>query len=325
MAAYDDVFSGSFTSAGSAKFISLPSGADFVEVFVQGDASGSIWANTPPVAGRNRHSLWQAGMASDSALAEQTTGVAGESISVYLSSDGISEVTSSAGLLGPAIAGTQISAANPAVMTITPANAFETGDVVLLEAGPGVTSKQMLGIPWSVTSTGANTYNLGNAFDSSALSAAGPIVAKKVLYPGVFTPYLSYIVALTLGASTTVETSYPHGLSAGQTVRLVVPGPWGSTQLSGQQGVITSVVDAWTFVVAINSSSASAFTFPSVAAAAAGVTFAQVIPIAEDAGTFVGSFTDVNYKGLMLGSAVVGPAGSLVLWRAQKSLKVFTS
>jgi len=60
MAAFDDVFSGSYTSTGAAKFISLPSGADFMEVLVQGDATGNVWANNPAVAGRNKHSYWQA-------------------------------------------------------------------------------------------------------------------------------------------------------------------------------------------------------------------------------------------------------------------------
>lgn len=325
MAAFDEVLSGSYTSTGAAKFISLPCGADVFEVFVQGSAAGDVWANNPAVVGVNRHAFWQAGMAADSALVDQNTAVVGESISQYLSANGILPVQSQASLLGPAVLGTQISAANPAVMTITPADAFNTGDVVLLEAGVGNTSKQMLGIPWSVTKTGANTYTLDNAFDSSALTAAGPIVARKLLYPGVFSPYLSYIVALGLGASTSVTTSYPHGLSVGQSVRLVVPSPWGATALNGQQGVITSVPGSHQFVVAINSSAASAFAFPSVAQAAAGVSWPQVIPFAEDASQFVGSASDNNYKGIIIGSAVCGPAGALVCWRAQKSTKVYSS
>lgn len=324
MAAFDDVFSGSYTSTGAAQLIQLPSGADFFEVLVQGSAAGSVWANNPAVAGVNRHSYWQSGMASDTALAIQNNAVVGGSVSAFVASNGFTPVTSQANLYGPAQAGTDITAAATAVMTITAANAFSTGDVVLLEAGPGNTSKQMLGIPWSVVSTGANTYTLNSAFDSSALTAAGPIVARKLLYPAVFQPYLSYIVALGLGATTTVTTSAPHGLTAGQSVRLVVPAPWGSTQLNGQQGVVLSVTDAWTYVVAINSSAANAFAFPSVAQANQGVTWPQSVPIAEEASQFVGSFLDANYKGMIIGSSVAGPAGALVLWRARKSTKVFT-
>ena len=99
----------------------------------------------------------------------------------------------------------------------------------------------------------------------------------------------------------------------------------GTTQISGQQGIVTAVSDSMTFTVNINSSAASAFVFPTSAQAAAGVTWPQVIPFGDQASSFDLSATDNNFTGLIVGSSVVGPAGALVLWRARHSLKVFTS
>ncbi len=250
--------------------------------------------------------------------------------SVFLSSGGFTPVISAANLLGPAQPGSGITKAGPAVMTLTNANVYNTGDVVFLESTTG--ALQFSGIPWSVTKTGANTYNLNDAFSSLAFAAAATnVVTRQVLFPFAFTPYISYIVGMTLGATTTVVTSYPHGLVAGEFVRLVVPSPWGATAISGQQGQVLSVTDAWTFVVNINSSAASAFVFPTTAQAAAGVSWPQVIPFGDQAASFDAAALDADFQGMILGnSATAGAAllsenSALVLWRAQRSARVYTS
>lgn len=328
----DAVLSGSFVtpaSGNAAQVLKLPFVPDQIEIWVQGDSSGDNWESVAS-PGPVKYAFWQSGMASGTALTVANTAGAATDTSVFLASGGFTPVITGANLIGPAQPGSGITKATPAVMTITAANAFNTGDVVFLEATTG--ALQFSGIPWSVTKTGANTYNLNDAFDSSGFAAAATnVVARQVLFPFVFTPYLSYIVGLTRGVTTTVVTSYPHGLVAGESVRLVIPSPWGSTQISGQQGQVLSVTDAWTFVVGINSSAASAFAFPTTAQAAAGVTWPQVIPFGDQAASFDASAVDANFQGMILGnSATAGAAllsenSALVLWRAQKSARVYTS
>jgi len=331
----DCELSGSFTtpaSGNAAQTLKLPFVPDLIEVWVQGSSVGSVWestANPGPV----KYAMWQKGMASDSALCTRNTAGAATDFSDFLASGGFTPVVSAANSLGVAQAGSGITNAAPAVMTLTNANVYQTGDVVLLESTTA--ALQFSGIPWSVVSTGANTYNLGIAgttFDASAFAAAATnVVAKKVNYPLAFTPYLSYIVGLTRGASTTVVTSAPHGLAVNQQVRLNIPAPWGSTQISGQQGFVTSVTDALTFVVNIDSSAASAFAFPTTAQAAAGVTWPQVLVIGEDASIFSASAVDADFQGIMIGNsatagaAVLNANSALVVWRAQKSARVYTS
>ena len=331
----DAVLSGSFTTAASghaASTLKLPFVPDLIEVWIQGNSSGDNWtssANPGPV----KYAMWQKGMASGSALCKANTNGAATDTSSFLSSGGFIPVISAANSLGVAQAGSGITKAGPAVMTLTNSNVYSSGDVVLLESTTG--ALQFSGIPWSVVSTGATTYNLGISgvtFDSSAFAAAATnVVAKKVNFPTVMFPYISYIVGMTLAATTTVVTSAPHGLVAGQSVRLNIPAPWGPTQISGQQGQVLSVTDALTFVVNIDSSAASAFAFPTSAQAGAAVTWPQVIPFGDQASSFDGSAVDNDFQGMIIGNsatagaAVLSEVSALVVWRAQKSARVYTS
>lgn len=331
----DAVLSGSFTTPASGnanQILQLPFIPDKIEFWIQGNASGDNWtsaANPGPV----KYAFWQSGMASGTAMCTANTNGAATDTSTFLSSGGVTPVLSASNLYGPSQAGSGITKANPAVMTLTNSNVYNTGDIVVLESTTG--ALQFSGIPWSVVSTGATTYNLGisgTTFSSSAFAAAATnVVTKKVLYPFGNTPYVSYIVAMTLGATTTVVTSFAHGLSVGDTIRLVIPSPWGPTQISGQQGIVTAVTNAITFTVAINSSAATAFAFPTSAQAAAGVTWPQVIPFGDQASAFDLSATDNNFQGLIIGnsatagSAILSENSALVCWTAQKSARIYTS
>jgi len=345
----DAVISGSFTtpaSGNAAQILQLPFIPDVFEIWVQGNAAGNNWTSAAS-PGPTKYAFWQKGMASGTALVTANTAGAATDTSVFLTTNGITPVQSAANLYGTQQPGSGITKATPAVMTLTNSNVYATGSVVLLEATTG--ALQFSGIPWSVVSTGATTYNLGitgNTFSSAGFAAAATnVVAQQVLYPSAFFPYISYITAITaaggtvpgsssyvvLGGQTGVTTSFPHGLSVGDSVRLIIPAPWGATQISGQQGIVTAVPDAITFAVTINSSAAAAFTFPTTAQAQAGVTWPQVIPFGDQAFAFDLSAIDLDYQGLIIGnSSTVGAAilsanSALCLWVAQKSARVYTS
>lgn len=332
----DKVLSGSFTTPASGnanQVVQLPFQPDLVEVWVQGNSSGDNWANVTANPGVVKYAFWQSGMAAASALCTANTNGAATDTSSFLSSGGITLIQTAPNNFGAAQTGSGITAATPAVMTLTNSNVYQSGDIVLIQGTTG--ALQFSGIPWSVVSTGATTYNLGisgTAFSSAAFAAAATAVTtRKVLYPNTMTPYVSYIVAISTGSTTTITTSYPHGLTAGDVVRVVIPSQWGTTQISGLTGTVTSVTNSIKFVCNINSSSATAFAFPTTAVAGAGVTWPQVIPMAEGASQFDISATDGNYQGFQIGNsatagaAILNEASALVLWRAQQSAKVYTS
>lgn len=328
----DCVLSGSFTTPASGnanQTLQLPFIPDVFEIWIQGNSSGSVWesaANPGPV----KYAFWQDGMADGSALTYRNTNGAATLTADFLSSGGITPVSSAYNLYGPVLgaAGSSITQAAAAVVDLNAAHGLSTGDVVILESTTGML--QISGIPLVVTVTGANTFTV--PVDSSGFAAAATNArAKKVLYPYVLTPYISNILSITRGATTTVSTAIPHGLSVGDSVRLVIPSQWGTVEISGQQGIVTTVGSTTSFVVAINSSSATAFAFPTSAVAGAGVSFPQVIPFGDAASAFDLSATDNNYQGLIIGnnatagSAILNANSALCLWKAQKSARIYSS
>lgn len=326
----DCVLSGSFTtpaSGNATQTLQLPFQPDLIEVWVQGNSSGDNWTSTAN-PGPVKYAFWQSGMAAGSALCTANTNSAATDTSTFLSSGGFTVVSSAANQYGASQAGSGITAAAPAVMTLTNSNVYNTGDIVLVQGSTGML--QVSGIPWYVTKTGATTYNLGSSFSTSGFSAATAVVTRKLLYPGVFQPQLAYMVGVTAANPCVVTTSYPHGYAVNQTVRFNVPSQWGMTQLSGLTGLITAVT-TYTFTVNINSSAFTAFAFPTSAIAAAGVSPATCEVIAEDASIFIGSSVDNDYQGIIIGNsatagaAVLSENSALVLWRAQKSARVYSS
>src|SRR5579872_6821588 len=83
---------------------------------------------------------------------------------------------------------------------------------------------------------------------------SNPPINPQYYLPSVFT-----ISALVLGSSTTVTTSVNQNYVVGQLVRLLIPESYGSFQLNGQTGYVTSIPAANQVVVNINSTQANAF------------------------------------------------------------------
>lgn len=74
-----------------------------------------------------------------------------------------------------------------------------------------------------------------------------------------YQPSRFVISAITLGLSTTVETSSDHNYVVGQLVRLLVPRLFGSYQLNEVQGYVISAPTATSVVLDIDSTLANAF------------------------------------------------------------------
>ncbi len=80
---------------------------------------------------------------------------------------------------------------------------------------------------------------------------------------------MSYISAITLGATTTIVTTAPHNFVPGQEIAFRIPSQWGTIQLNSLPNVIIpgspiygyvkSVTSSTEFVCSINSSSYTAF------------------------------------------------------------------
>jgi len=118
-----------------------------------------------------------------------------------------------------------------------------------------------------------------------------------------YQPSVFDISALTLGVSTTVTTSVDHNYVVGQSIRLHIPVAYGSSQLSGQQGYVTSIPSVTQVVVDIDSTLANSF----IASPSYGPTPPQICAIGDtnsgpinangsnSTGTFIsGSFINIS-------------------------------
>jgi hypothetical protein len=89
----------------------------------------------------------------------------------------------------------------------------------------------------------------------------GPIAPENNprIEPQYYLPSKFNISAIALGTFTTVTTAANNNYVVGQQVRLLIPQGYGSTQLNGTFGYVTSVPAPNQVVVAINSNGANAF------------------------------------------------------------------
>jgi hypothetical protein len=155
-----------------------------------------------------------------------------------------------------------------------------------------------------ISTNGISTFSAGLSFQYGAQIAISGITkaslsgspsgayVKKVLYPFLYAPGVSFITAITTGSTTTIDTTAPHNLVVGQEVAFHIPSSWGTIQLNENNntiipsspvyGYVVSVTDSNTVVVNINSSSYTAFdSNQTVAAVKAGLSFPQMCAVGD--------------------------------------------
>lgn len=308
MAEYSRMAKGSFTSTGASKPVYLPFQPDAIEMW-------NFSANGTPAQNGVPYAYWDVQMGQGYAVAEYFNATPVLSTG-NVTSNGFS--TFSAGQLLQFGARQQVVAstkANPASFQVT-AHGYQTGDVVMFQ---GLYSTQftagmpqMDGIPFTVTRTDADNFTVpwnSNQSNYTALAASpSGAYVKKVLYPYLYLPGVSFISALSLSSTTTVDTTTAHNLVVGQEVAFRIPSLWATTQLNSLPnsstpgspiyGYVVSVTDYNTVVVNIDSSSYTAFNSNQTVANVPGLSYAQMVAVG-----------DVNSGGVQVssGSALYPP------------------
>lgn len=332
MSQYDNIVSGYYTATGSAKSIPIPFTPSWFELHIQGNSSGDNW-NSVANPGVLKSAWWSQGMASASALGVYNTAGAATDVRTFVSSDGISPITTEGTILGTPTAITGITNAAPPVVTTAGAHGYSSGDVVILTNTTGVL--QIATIPFEITVLSPTTFSLNNMGAPGSIGTAG--FSVKVLFPSVYLPMIRFITGVTQAVIPTITFSVDHGYVVGQTIRLYCPSAFGADEIDGEQAVVLSVPSASTITVDIDASQTT-FAFPTSAIASLGTSFPMATPIGVSQ-TVINSadplsayqyalntaFRDAGYQGMMLGATVAGPSGALVLWRASSSIKVYTS
>jgi hypothetical protein len=192
---------------------------------------------------------------------------------------------------------------------------------------------------------------------ATAPGAIGGAGFYRIVYNGnsaLFYPRRRYVTNITQASNAQVSTSVAHGLTPGQEVRFKIPTTSGMTQLNPQlnnnyfptsslsSAIVVSVVDDYNFTINIDTTTYTAFTWPTIAQMPTD--FPTVTPFGEDTATALASNTaqvptiagvqifntntgiladstvNTGYLGMVLGiggtgtiltTPVIGPAGSI--------------
>lgn len=291
MAEYSRVAKGHFTSTGAAQAVNLPFQPDAIEMW-------NYTAAATPAQNGVPYAYWDASMGQGFGLANYFNATPVLSSGAIIA-NGFS--TFYAGLALQFGARQQVvgaTKADPIVFNVT-AHGYSVGDIVIFEglyqsATTGM--PQICGMPFVITAVGdADHFTVkwnGNQSNYTALSGSptGAYV-KKVLYPYLYSPSVSFISAITTGSTTTVVTTAPHNMVVGQEVAFRIPAPWGMTQLnslpnvtipgSPVYGFVISVTDSKTVVVNINSTGYTAYTSNQTVASVPGLQFPQLLAVGD--------------------------------------------
>ena len=317
---------GTFVSDGTPHNITIPAGYNVIELFNTSDLASGSTTNVMLASGTDT-------MAAGGAYYSIGNGGSSVLSPKYTSTNGFTFVADSATLASNAaiaLNGTEINQANPAVADTGTTTGLVSGStIVRLYGTTGML--QVSGMDFTVGTVIASTSFQLKYLDTTqtgfgADATAGNYIlvnARGRYYP----KHRSITKIASSGTSTVITMSVTHGMVVGQEVRLVVPTAWGMNALNGQLGVITAISTANnTITVNIDSSSYGAFSWPTSAVAATGVSQALVVPVGEAAQSPYQNLLDdatVNqsFTGVTVGTTVQ-TSGSTYQWVARKGVSI---
>ncbi len=329
------ICAGTFTQGATATAIRIPLVSD-VDRFTVYNITQMAAAQTTAVGVQY---YWQRGFPQGAQI-EYLKSNAGNAANLtqYLTSGGftlIDTTNQQPGALNNGSTGiSNISAANPPVVTVGDTTGMSPGTVVRLYNTTGAT--QYGGMDWTV---GYNTFS-GTNFDLSyagANAGAGSAGSFRVIpYNPIFYPRIRYATSISRAANAVVVTSVTHGLNVGMKVSFKIPAAFGMVELDGLTGTVIAVNNTLTvnsFTVDIDTTGFTAFAFP-----VTGVqpfSPAVVVPAGEDnafaqnndLNPYIGAYKNVGYIGIQLAAGANSPAGSandVLYWVAEKADSVNT-
>lgn len=331
---------GQFTSDGTATFIPIRSGVDWMKVYNYTEA-GAL---------NNNHGVdyyWQRGMANNDAIINRRNAAStAMQITTALAIpggpvNGFQLLDTSLQTVGANVAWTAVSGANPPVITTAVTTGLIANQTIVrlyFQTGAGPFAQQLGGIDFTVGVIGGAGFELQNM---PAIVASGVVVSNYRIVPfdPIFYPRKRVVSKITQAAQAVVTTTVNHGYQVGQQIRFtnanqVRPGSaaYGMVEINNVTGNIVATT-ASTFTVDVDTTGFTAFAFPLTANYP--FTPLEVVPVGEDTATALAqvppldTLNDAVFNtaqiGMLLGAGITSPAGSnndVVFWVAGKSWNV---
>lgn len=276
MLPYQLIDGGSFTSDASVarQVVQVSDQPDLIVV-----RNRTAWGDD--AAETSVESRWVKGMAQDSAQTLDQAVTTGILSTEAVTTNGFRVYNTFSPPTYAALATTAITAANPAVATMASTGSINVGDVVRLDNTTGML--QVSGYDFEVSAVTLNT-NITLNFDGQNEAAAATAGNVRLVIPGKHYPRRRFIVPLsgaagiTQAANAVVSTSVAHDFTVGEKVRLKVPSAYGMTEAHDKVATVTAV-GTYTVTLDLDTSGFSAFSLPTSAVYAAGVTPAEIVPV----------------------------------------------
>ncbi len=293
MAEYSKIARGSFTSTGLAEIINLPFKPQYVQF------TNYTNAFTAPASSQVVSAEWYSSMGQGFAV-QNVYDATPDLVMDAVITGGISTFEAGQMLIfGPTFVVSDVSKAAAALVTTTTAHGLKSGDVVILEGLFQTTTTgmpQINGIPFTVTVVSPTTFTIPwntNQSNYTVISGAatGTPRMKQVLYPYIYFPGTTFISAITLGTTTTIDTTDAHNFVVGQEVAFRIPSQWGTVELNSLPNVlipgspiyayVIAVTDYNTVVVNFDSSAYTAFNSNQTVASVPGLSYPQIVAVGD--------------------------------------------
>lgn len=235
-----------------------------------------------------------------------------------------------------ALTGTTITAASPAVASVT--NTYSEGDTVVIYNAVGM--QQISGMTFTISSVSGSAFTL-LGLDASGFS--GGATSFKVRRVNQFTPVepsFLYVTKVSQAAQAQVTVSQANSVYLGQKFEFTVPGSFGMVQLNNFYQpqslpvVVTAIVDAYNFTINLNTTGYTAFAFPASASSPTAQLFATIAPAGQSTqfNSITGVQTGYNFTQIpfhtgqfipymYLSAGAQSPGGSasdVIVWQAFK-------
>jgi len=323
MLPYQVIDGGSFTSDATAarQIVQVSDRPDLIWV-----RNRTAWGDD--AAETSVESWWRQGMAQDAAQTTDQAVTTGILSSEAVTTNGFRIYDTANPPVYAALATTAITAANPAVASMASTGSIQVGDVVRLDNTTAML--QVSGYEFEVTAVTANvSINLN--IDTQNEAAAATAGNVRLIIPNKMYPRRRFIVPLagaagiTTAASAVVSTSVAHDFTVGEKVRLKVPAAYGMTEANNKIATVTAV-GTYTVTLDLDSSGFTAFSLPTSAVYAAGVSPAEIVPagsgpfpsgnppyVSTDA-----SFDNRNQWQIVMGSNIITSTSAVYDWMAYK-------
>jgi hypothetical protein len=235
-----------------------------------------------------------------------------------------------------ALTGTTITQATDAVATVT--NTYSNGDTVVIYNAVGM--QQISGMTFTISSVSSSGFTLLGLNSSGFATAATSFQVRRVNQFTPVEPSFLYVTAITQAAQAQVTVSQANSVYLGQKLEFTIPGSFGMVQLNNfnqaqsKPVVVTAIVDAYNFLINVNTTSYTAFAFPTSASSPTAQLFATVAPAGQSAmynpitGVTTGyNFTQIPFRSGVFVPYMYLPAGStspgggnndVIVWQAYK-------